>query len=304
MSPVSRIALFAAGLFIAAWPAYSKGILVRFLPNPPEDSVTEYHVLRSDGPGGAPTPVGRVDAAAGRDTLAFADTSACKGLAYRYSILALDAWGGVSDPSESTEVALPALTFPDTLRAGSQGARWTLPLGADPLSGAAPLDLALQDSARFTLRYDAKTHQAEISPREGAGSGWAVVIASYYGKFADRDSVWIGFGGTGMSDPMHRGRAETAEEWPASWSPRLGLLTIVCPAGAREASGRGASGAWTLLTARGETVATLRFPSDGSNALWDGRDAHGRPVEPAAYLWAARGPRGALLRSGSLRILP
>jgi len=312
----SRIAFFRTsavlGAFLAAIPAFPKGIAVRFLPNPPEDSVVAYRVLRADGPGLAPALVGEVPAAPGRDTLSFSDTGAIRGLAYVYSIIGLNAGGGASDPSESTEVALPSLSLPDTLHAGAHGAQWSLALGVDPLSGASPLALSLEDSSRFTLRYDPASRQAVFAARAGAVSGWAVVRAVYYGKFADRDSVWLDFASSSIG--IGPGSIRAGSEWtvPSAWSPSQGALRIrgsasigAGPAqGVARASASNPASTWSLLTARGETVASLPLPGDGSETLWDGRDAQGRSMPPACYLWAARGSRGALLRSGSLRILP
>jgi hypothetical protein len=299
MHLASRFAIFIG---LAALPAFAKGITVRFLPNPAEDSVVEYRILRA-APGLPPAQIGRITAAAGRDTFSFADTSAIKGLAYRYSIIGMDAGGGASDPSESTEVALPSLSLPDTLRADAREVRWTLALGADPLSGAAPLALSLEDSSHILLRYDAWTHQILFSPRGEAVPGWAVVRATYYGKFADRDSIWLAFDAVGIRGvgPSHAGWACNL---PASWSPRQGSLRIrSAPTALGRAKGARA-GTWNLLTVRGESVASLALPGNGSETLWDGRDFRGSPVHPAGYLWAERGPGGALLQAGSLRILP
>ena len=179
MSPVSRFAFFLWGLgTLAAPPALSKGILVRFLPNPPEDSIVTYRVLRADGPGLAPAPVGDVPAAVNRDTFSFADSSALKGRPYLYSIIGLNAGGGISDPSESTTVATPILGLPDTLLGGAQGARWTLALAADPLAGVSPLALALADSSHFLLRYDSAARQIVFTPRGSMLSGQVAVRAT------------------------------------------------------------------------------------------------------------------------------
>jgi hypothetical protein len=299
MPVASRFALFWLGL--AVLPAFSKGITVRFLPNPPEDSVVEYRILRADAPGQAPAEVGRLPAAAGRDTFSFADTSAVRGLAYRYSIVGMDAGGGASDPSESTEVALPSLSLPDTLRGDGGGARWALAVGADPLVGSAALALALEDSSRFSLHYDSAARQIVFAPRDGEGSGWAVVRATYYGKFADRDSVWLAFGAASVA-PRAGDRASAIWSLPAAWSPGRGSLRLRAPS-AHGGPGPGAA-TWSLITPRGRTVAVVALPGDGRESAWDGRDRDGRPMRPAAYLWAVRGSGGALLGSGTLRILP
>jgi hypothetical protein len=300
MSPASRFAFVFGGIIaFAALPSVSKGIMVRFLPNPPEDSVVNYQVMRADGLGLAPVQVGQVSAAAGRDTFAFADTSALKGRPYVYSIIGLDAGGGASAPSESTEVAQPFLALPDTLVGGAQGARFTLTLGANPLSGSAPLSLSLEDSSRFTLRYDSASGQIVFAPRGAARSGQVVVHATYFGKFTDQGSVWISLVATALRPSPGAPR----DIWviPAAWSLRQGSFRI---RGAGGSAGPGTAADWSLWTATGGRVAALALPGDGSEAFWDGRDGSGRPVKPAAYLWAARGPGGTLLRSGSLRILP
>jgi hypothetical protein len=295
--------LFAICIGLAALPAFAKGITVRFLPNPAEDSVVEYRILRAE-PGLPPAQIGRVAVAAGRDTFSFADTSALKGLAYRYSIIGMNAGGGASDPSESTEVALPSLSLPDTLRADAREARWNLALSADPLSGAAPFSLSLEDSSRFVVRYDAASHQLMFAPRGEAVQGWAVVRATYYGKFADRESIWLAFEATGIKAAAP-GRAGRAMGLPPTWSARQGSLRIrAAPGTPGGAAGAGRAGTWDLLTAGGESVARLVLPGDASEIRWDGRDSRGRPVRPAGYLWAERGPGGALLQAGSLRILP
>jgi hypothetical protein len=299
MSLVTRFAFFLGGLAtLAASPALSKGIVVRFLPNPPEDSVVTYRVLRADGPGLAPVPVGDVPAAVSRDTFAFADSSALKGRPYLYSIIGLDAGGGISDPSESTAVATPILGLPDTLQGGAQGARWTLALGADPLAGTCPLALSLADSSRFLLRYDSAARQIVFTARGGALSGQVVVRATYFGKFTDQRTLWLSMETTAL-----RGGGASVRAWaiPATWSPSMGTLRLRGP---ERSAGLGIAGTWSLLTARGETVAVLPLPGNGSETAWNGRDPRGGEVGPASYLWAVRATGGALLRSGSLRILP
>jgi hypothetical protein len=278
----------------------AKGITIRFLASPPEDSIVRYAVLRGNIPGMPPDTVGKVPALPARDTLVFADSTAARGRAYVYSIIGLTAEGGASDPSESTLVALPSLSLPDTVRADSLGARLVLSAAADPLSGSGePLSLSMEDTARFSLEYDPVTRTALIRGRHGADAGWAVLSAGYFGKFRDRDSVWLIL--PGPAPVGARARAGTAAPppdfaLPSRWSPpaqgplRLGSL----PGGGR----------LQVLTMRGETVAELELPFAGTTADWDGRDGRGRPLKPACYLWAARGPRGVMLRSGSIRLEP
>lgn len=304
MSSVSRFAFFLWGIAaLAASPAFSKGILVRFLPNPPEDSVVTYRVLRADGPGLAPVPVGDVPVAVIRDTFSYADTSALKGRPYLYSIVGLDAGGGISDPSESTTVATPILGLPDTLQGGALGARWTLALGADPLAGASPLALSLADSSRFLLRFDSTARQIVFTARGSALSGEVVVRATYFGKFTDQRTVWLSLQPTTLARDPGAGASSLPRDWviPSTWSPRSGALRLRSPEGS---AGLGKAGTWSLLTARGEAVALLSLPGNGSETAWNGRDDRGEAVRPASYLWAVRAAGGALLRSGSLRILP
>jgi hypothetical protein len=295
MSHAIRIAFLLIGL---ALPAFAKGITVRFLPNPPEDSIAKYAVLRADG-AAAPVQVGEVPALPARDTFAYADTAAARGRAYVYSIVAIDAAGNASDPSDSTEVALPSLGLPDTLSGAAADARWSLPAGADPLTGVSPLSLSLEDTTRFSLRLDSLTHTAVFATRGAALSGWAMVRAAYFGKFIDRDSVWLSFGSAGAVTALRAPGPGPACRLPSSWSfARQGALRV--QAGAAAA----AHGRLDIVTARGEAVASMDLPGNGSEVLWDGKDGHGRLVKPASYLWAARGPRGAMLQSGALRLEP
>lgn len=304
MSPVSRFAFFLWGLAaLSASPAFSKGIMVRFLPNPPEDSVVTYRVLRADGPGLAPVPVGDVPAAVSRDTFSFADSTALKGRPYLYSIIGLDAGGGISDPSESTEVAMPVLGLPDTLQGGAQGARWTLAVGTDPLAGAFPLALSLADTSRFLLRYDSAARQIVFTARGSALSGQVIVRATYFGKFTDQRAVWLAMEPTALTPRPGGGATGPGQAWdlPPTWSPRSGSLRFRSP---ERPAGSGPAGTWSLLTARGEAVAVIALPGNGSETAWNGRDDRGSAVKPASYLWAVRAPGGSLLRSGALRILP
>jgi hypothetical protein len=229
-------------------PADAKGIHVRFLPNPAEDSIIRYQVLRAEGPGLASAPVGEIAALPLADTLGFPDSSAAKGKPYAYSIKAINAQGGVSDPSGATVVGYPALALPDTLRPdkATGQTRFVIPAASDPLRGLERMVLTLQDSTRFTLAFDSATHTAIFRTRSGrADSGWAKVSAQYFGKFADQDSVLLIAG----------------MEPPAS----LGGTTWDGPAG-RSGESPGLSG----------PPAPLR--------LWQGRDVTGRLLPAAPRL--------------------
>lgn len=294
MSPLKTIAAWST-VFLCATAPFAKGITVRFLANPPEDSLAGYAVLRSDGPGLAPRELGVVASLPGRDTLAFADSGAIRGKAYLYSIVGIDPAGARSEPSESTYVALPALALPDTLRADSSGARVRLPLGADPLSGIVPLSITSADTARASLAFDAATRDLVVKPRAGAASGWVVLRATYFGKFEARDSLWLSLEtprpGAALVGPAAAGADAFA--LPAAWSPARGPLRIP--------GGTGLS-RLDVLDIRGSVVAEVPLSGNGSEVTWDGHDRFGHPLPPAQYMWVAAGKR-ARHRSGRLRIL-
>lgn len=292
MSPL-KVIVFCSIVFLAALSAFAEGITVRFLPNPPEDSIARYVVLRSGGAEQVARELGGIAAQPGRDTLSFADSGASRGQAYVYSIIGIDGSGARSEPSESTQVALPALDLPDTLRADAGGARWRLPLESDPLSGIAPLALSAVDSARFQLAYDKASRDLVIMPRGNAGSGWVVLRAIYFGKFEDRDSLWLSL--TPKTAAIS-GVPTAAEGFtvPAVWSPARGQLRLRAENGVERLD---------ILDARGIAVAEVSLPGNGSEVLWDGHDRLGHPLIPGCYLWAARGKRGNPLRTGRLHIV-
>ncbi len=298
MSPVKAIAILVLCAF--ALPAFPKGITVRFLSSPAEDSIVSYEVMRSDAPDKPCVGVGRVTVASASDTLAFADSGAARGHAYVYSIVGINGEGGRSEPSESTQVALPILSLPDTLRAAAAGAAWILAPDADPLAGLAPLSLSLSaaDTARVSLAFDPLTRKAILTPRhpETAWSGWIGLSADYFGgKFSDRDSLWLVVPGAApVAARLPRSGIAAAFSLPAQWSPSAGAMRLSAATAGRV----------DLVTAGGEIAASINLTGNGSEVLWDGRDAHGRALKPACYLWAARGARGAMLGSGSLRLLP
>lgn len=189
MFPIRALPLVFAAC--AAVPAFSKGILVRFLPCEAADSAARYDVYRSAA--GIPGRlIGSLPAVAGADTLAFPDTGALKGLAYAYSIRAVDRSGGESDPSDSTLAAIPLLSLPDTLRAEAWPVFWTLPASARPLGGSAELTLDMAQPGPAVLRYDAATGRVELlGPAGKADTAHIVLRGSYLGKFADEDTVLL-----------------------------------------------------------------------------------------------------------------
>jgi hypothetical protein len=208
-----RSARLAALLSLGLGLAQAKGILVRFLAGPAEDSIVRYEVYRADAPGASALPIGKVAAVPGADTLVFSDLTAEKGRPYTYRVTSVNGEGGESDPSEQTQVAFPFLSLPDTLRPDKTTGltRMVVPSSSDPLRGTAPLALALIDSSRFTLAFDAASHTAVLRSRSGkSDSAWTVVRAGYFDKFEDRDSVLVVVAGpatVSVAFPPDPGRA-------------------------------------------------------------------------------------------------
>lgn len=186
--------LLGLALGLGAGLAEAKGIQVRFLANPAEDSIVRYQILRAEAPGQPSQPIGELSALPMVDTLGFPDSSAAKGKPYTYSIKAINAEGGISDPSTATMVGFPSLALPDTLRPDNASGltRFVVSAASDPLRGFERLTLTLLDSTRFTLAFDSATHTATFRTRSGrVDSGWARISAEYYGKFSDQDSVLL-----------------------------------------------------------------------------------------------------------------
>jgi hypothetical protein len=239
--------LLGLALSLGAAPAEAKGIHVRFLANPAADSIVRYQILRAEAPGLASQPIGELPALPMADTLGFPDSSAAKGKPYAYSIKAINAEGGISDPSTATVIGFPALSLPDTLRPDKASGltRFVVPAASDPLRGSERLTLTLLDSTRFTLAFDSATHTATFRTRSGlVDSGWARITAQYYGKFSDQDSVLLI---AGMQPPVSMGSA--------TWD-----------------------GKSRTTGARMDGGALLPGPA----RLWQGRDAAGRlsPAQP------------------------
>lgn len=215
-------------------PASAAGIRVRFLASPPEDSVVRYDVWRCDSAGAASAKVGSLAAGSAEDTLAFPDSTARKGVAYLYSLRAVNAAGLESDPSDSSRVALPRLALPDTARPSGGLTRLLLAPEAHPLEGHAPLLLSLADSSRIRLVHDTLAgaiHFLSLSGRPDTVT--AVVRASYHGKFSDQDTLLVMTGGrlpTGLLLP----RPGTPPAAPSlSRASGSGALLVAVPARGR-----------------------------------------------------------------------
>jgi hypothetical protein len=185
------IAAFAFSFLCLCGSPRAKGVLVKFLPCPPEDSVARYDVYRSADSTQPGLPVGFILPVA-VDTLRYPDPAAGKGSAWYYSIKAVNAAGLESDPSGWTEAGAPLLALPDTLRPDLSGlTRHALASSAHPLRAAAPL-FSLADSSRFLIRFDSAGARLEFLSRDGrADTGLVVVRASYYAKFSDEDTVLV-----------------------------------------------------------------------------------------------------------------
>jgi hypothetical protein len=280
--------------------APAKGIAVRFLANPAEDSIVRYEVYRAGSPGGASVAVGEVAAVPGADTLSLPDLTAEKGTRYCYTILGVDVGGVVSEASEATQVAYPVLSLPDTLRPASGALSTTVTLAAasHPLEGSEPLSLALLDSSRFSVAYDPATRLAVFRSRTGsADSGWAVVRAEYFGKFRDRDSLYIVTASAApVSLPPLAPEVRAAAPFPDRYSPRSqGPLSL------RDLPG---PGRLEILTLSGSRAFGTEVPRPGSALLWDGKDDAGRPLRPSRYVWMVRGGSGAVLGAGAFLLIP
>lgn len=257
------------------------GILVKFLPNPPEDSIVRYDVYRADSAGRPGLPIGEILPAPGQDTLRFPDVSAAKGRAYFYTVTAVNAAGAESDLSDETEVGIPSLALPDTLRPDAQGiTQVTVPFAAAPLKGFATLALETPDSARFVLRYDDASGRAVFGSRSGrADTAKIIVRASYFGKFEDRDTVIV---------MMAAGLPATAN--PPLTASRLRFLRA--PAGALRISGLPARAELQVFDALGTRL--RRALVTGPEAVLAAGDEP--PGYHAGYL-AIRDGEGRLLAS-------
>jgi hypothetical protein len=280
-----RILSILSATLCACWQGQAKGILVKFLPNPPEDSIVRYDVYRSTDSGQMGALLGSILPAA-VDTLRYPDVGAQKGVAYFYSIKGVNAGGLESDPSDQTEAALPSLALPDTLRPDSSGsARCPLAASARPLQGV-PLSLTLVDSSRFLLRYDAAAGRVEFRPVAGrADTGRVIVRASYYGKFEDRDTLLV----VAAASPV--------ASLPAPAAPP-GLRAGRGPEGALRLSGLPALARVEILTLQGARVFSgmLRGPE----AVVGGSEGAGHRYR-AGYL-TVRDAAGRLL--AALKIPP
>lgn len=252
MFPVfARAALAAAFLTaLCAGRSHSRGILVRFLASPAEDSVARYDIYRSLPGDSAAARIGSLPAAPGADTLAWPDSAAAKGVAYRYAIRAVTSNGWESDPSDSTWIGAPRLALPDTLRIPAGGpARFVLPPEAHPLKGHAPLLLSADREDRVRLHHDTAAGALELHARDHRTDTFRVVIAAaYHGKFQDADTVVVLLEGTATTalaaaprgGPALRagfrraGRSEGGNSgMPVTAVPAGGRIRLYDPAGRR-----------------------------------------------------------------------
>jgi hypothetical protein len=279
----------------------AKGIAVRFLACPPEDSIVRYEISRSDSLGGSALILGTVPPAAGGDTLGFQDLLAEKGRPYFYSIRGINAAGVPSDPSEPTQVGFPVLSLPDTLRPDilTGMTRILLPIGCDPLRGGAePLALALMDSSRFSISFDPATRAASFRSRSGkADTGWVILRAQYFGKFEAKAPALVLVAANTVSIPAASAApAASRSDFPARYSPlSQGPLSL---------SGLPGPGRLEILTLLGTRTSALTVPAPRVRLVWDGKGESGRYLRPARYLWVLRGLSGAVLESGSFLIVP
>ena len=280
----------------------SAGVQVRFLANPADDSVARYDVYRSETEGMAGTRIGSLAPAAGKDTLAFADSQVVRGRSYSYSIKAVNAAGGESDPSEASRIAFPDLSLPDTLFPGTwqSGTPYRLPASAHPLAGFASLSVELVDSTRFRLRYDEAAGTLEFFSRSGhTDTGRVTLRAAYFGKFEDRDSLILIVAagspvGTRPGDAAPGGIA-----FPGRFSLALGPMLIRnLP---RPKPGE-KPGSLEIFTLAGRLVFQLTLARPG-DLLWDGR-GEGGALRPARYLLVIRDGSGRRLGGGAFSLLP
>jgi hypothetical protein len=296
--------LISAMLALFCGQSSAKGVYVRFLANPAEDSIVRYIVYRSTVSGDSGEAVGELAAVAGRDTLSFPDSNVDRGKPYFYTITARNAGGLESDRSTETEEAFPLLSLPDTLRpdAVSRLTRVSLSSGADPMNGAAPLSVSLADSARFFVTYDAGTHRATFRSRSGlADTARLIVRAGYFGKFEDRDTALV----------IVSASSSVSISAPAISASTPSLARMRLPAGFSIASQGGmilrdlpGPGDLQILSLSGAEVYAHRLAAAKEDLLWDGRDPSGRTLKPARYLAVVRDCRGRLLDSGVFSLAP
>lgn len=277
----------------------AKGITVRFLANPAEDSIVRYMVYRSASAQGTAAAIGQVSASPLRDTLSYSDTSAGKGESYFYSIRAVNAAGLESDPSEATQIAFPVLSLPDTLRpdAVSRSTSVALSDATDPLRGSVPMTFALKDSSRFTMSFDLATRTLSFRSRSGkADTGVVIARAQYFGKFEDRDTLLVMVAASqGTSVPQAREERPAGISIPAQYSPRSGPMAILNLPG---------PGRIEILTALGSRMYSRSILAPKPVLLWDGLDDNGRPLSPGRYLLIVRDAAGLVREAGAFSLAP
>jgi|GEM_PF-6489094 len=290
----SRISILCSALICHG---AAKGITVRFLASPPEDSIAQYTVYRSGSAQGPVSLIGQVSASPHKDTLSFSDTSVNKGTSYFYSIRAVNREGIESDPSEATQIAFPVLSLPDTLRpdAASRATSIALSEAIDPLRGSVPLSVALKDSSRFTMAFDLATRTLSFRSRSGrADTGAVIARAEYFGKFGDKDTLLVIVAASQTSSLRPAGEDRAAEiAFPAFHSPRSGPMAI------RNLPG---PGRLEILTALGSRLYSHNLLSPRPVLLWNGRDNEGRPLRPGRYLLVVRDAAGSIRETGAFTL--
>jgi hypothetical protein len=277
--------------------AAAKGITVRFLASPQEDSIVRYAVYRSGSAQGADSAIGQVSASPYRDTLGYSDTTARKGESYFYTIRAVNAAGLESDPSEATQIGFPVLSLPDTLRpeAASRTTSIALPETNDPLRGSTPLSVALKDSSRFTMAFDLATRTLTFRSRSGkADTGAVIARAEYFGKFEDRDTLLIMVAaspGTSLTPALQQKPAGIS--FPALHSPRSGPMAILNLPG---------PGRLEILTPMGSRMYSQSILAPRPVLLWNGADNHGHLLGPGRYLLLVRDETGSVREAGAFTL--
>lgn len=178
-------------LFVST--AYSKaGIIMKFLPSAPEDSVAKYDIYR-DSVLGQSKRIGTItvnDSISRLDTVSFSDTTVSRGTPYWYSVTALNAAGANSERSTKTKIGIPKLEIVDTLKLFSHG---DIVLKMD--STFNPLGGGLKVEASHPLvKWDTVQKYIIFSGNAVRSSGineLVIIKASYYDKFFARDTVRV-----------------------------------------------------------------------------------------------------------------
>ena len=293
----NRILLVIVG--IAAW-AHPKGILVKFLPNPAGDSVVRYDVYRSEKPGDTGSAIGEIHTGLNQDTLRFPDLSVQKGIAYFYSVRAIDDSGNISPFSPQTRVGLPRLNLPDTLRPDptSKLTRFVLAAAGQPLKGSETLVLEVLDPDRIDIVFSDSAGRADFRSRSGkADTARVIVRATYLGKFEDRDTlIAIVPEGNASGSLARLSVRPGAMVFPARFSPsRQGQMVITNLPG---------PGWLEILSPLGRSVMRHATRQTSDAFSWDGRDGNGQALPLSHYVLVARSRDGRILDRGSFLLTP